>query len=57
LMMAPFYKKEIKLIQMLLPYCLIYIMMKTVVIGYLYICYLTHIGVEIRFGPRTQRVK
>lgn len=57
LMMAPFYKKEIKLIPMLLPYCLIYIMMKTVVIGYLYICYLTHIGVEIRFGPRTQRVK
>ena len=42
---------------MLLPYCLIYLMMKTLVVCYLYICYLSGIGVDIRFGPRTLRVR
>lgn len=57
LMMAPFFRKEIRLMPMLLPYCLIYLMMKTLVVCYLYICYLSGIGVDIRFGPRTLRVR
>ena len=57
LMMAPFFKTEIRLVPMLLPYCLIYLMMKTLVVSYLYLCYLTRIGVDIRFGPRTLRVR
>lgn len=57
LMMAPFFRKEIRLMPMLLPYCLIYLMMKTLVVFYLYICYLSGIGVDIRFGPRNLRVR
>jgi len=57
LMMAPFFRTETRLVPMLLPYCLIYLMMKTLVVSYLYICYLTRIGVDIRFGLRTLRVR
>jgi Na+/H+-dicarboxylate symporter len=57
LIMAPFFIKEKKLLAMLLPYMLIYSLMKIVVVSYLYICYLSGRGIDIKFGPRILRVR
>jgi cellulose synthase/poly-beta-1,6-N-acetylglucosamine synthase-like glycosyltransferase len=52
-----FIKRSRKLIPALVPYYMIYGTMKTVILGYLYIRYLLGIGVKVRFGSRTLRVK
>lgn len=57
LVVAPFFIKDKKMMAMLLPYTLIYSMMKIFVVSYLYICYLSGRGIDIKFGPRVLRVR
>lgn len=52
-----FIKRQKRLILLLLPYYLIYITTKTLLLCYLYICYLSGKGVRIKFGPREFTVK
>jgi cellulose synthase/poly-beta-1,6-N-acetylglucosamine synthase-like glycosyltransferase len=55
--MAPFFRNDRKLLPILLPYCLIYSAMKIFVVSYIYICYLSGRGIDIKFGPRVLRVR
>ena len=57
LIMAPFFIKEKKMMAMLLPYTLIYSLMKIVVVSYLYVCYISGRGIDVKFGPRVLRVR
>ena len=57
LIIAPFFVKDKKLMAMLLPYMLIYSLMKIIVVSYLYICYLSGRGIDVKFGPRILRVR
>ena len=57
LVLTPLFFNEKKLLPMLLPYSLIYSLMKTLVVSYLYICYLSGRGIDIKFGPRILRVR
>lgn len=57
LLVGPFFRRERKLMIMLLPYTLLYATMKAVVTSYLYIRYLSGRGVRIKFGPRIIEVR
>jgi cellulose synthase/poly-beta-1,6-N-acetylglucosamine synthase-like glycosyltransferase len=57
LLVGPFFRRERKLMIMLLPYTLLYATMKAVVTSYLYISYLSGRGVRIKFGPRIIEVR
>jgi cellulose synthase/poly-beta-1,6-N-acetylglucosamine synthase-like glycosyltransferase len=57
LLVGPFFRRERKLMIMLLPYILLYATMKAVVTSYLYIRYLSGRGVRIKFGPRNIEVR
>jgi cellulose synthase/poly-beta-1,6-N-acetylglucosamine synthase-like glycosyltransferase len=54
---APFFKHDKSLIVMLIPYMTIYSILKIGILSYLYICYLTGRGLDIKFGSRKIRVK
>lgn len=54
---SPLFSRKKKLLPIMIPYVLIYITMKVMLITYLYLCYLTGKGVRIQFGPRTIEVK
>jgi Glycosyltransferases, probably involved in cell wall biogenesis len=55
--LASFFKEEKKLLPMLIPYVLVYSTIKVVTISYLYLCYVTRRGLNVRFGPRIMKVK
>ena len=57
LVVAPFFVKDKKLMAMLMPYTLFYSLMKIIVVSYLYICYLSGRGIDVKFGPRVLRVR
>jgi cellulose synthase/poly-beta-1,6-N-acetylglucosamine synthase-like glycosyltransferase len=57
LFVAFLFVREKKLLIMLLPYALIYTVMKAVLVSYLYIRYLSGTGVHIKFGPRIIAVR
>jgi cellulose synthase/poly-beta-1,6-N-acetylglucosamine synthase-like glycosyltransferase len=54
---AHFFKNEKSLIVMLIPYMTIYSILKVGILSYLYICYLTGRGLDIKFGSRKIRAK
>jgi cellulose synthase/poly-beta-1,6-N-acetylglucosamine synthase-like glycosyltransferase len=54
---APFFKHDKLLIIMLMPYMTIYSILKVGILSYLYICYITGRGLDIKFGSRKIRAK
>jgi cellulose synthase/poly-beta-1,6-N-acetylglucosamine synthase-like glycosyltransferase len=52
-----FFKNNKKLLVMLIPYMLIYSILKMVLLSYVYICYITKWGLDIQFGSRLIRAK
>ena len=54
---AAFFKDNKKLIVMLIPYLLIYSVLKMLLLSYIYICYITGSGLDIQFGSRVIRAK
>jgi len=52
-----FFKKDKRLLPMLIPYVLVYSTIKVVTISYLYLLYITGRGLNIKFGPRNMKVK
>ena len=54
---AIFFWGNKKLILMLIPYMLVYPMLKMFVLSYIYVCYLTGFGMKIQFGSRIFKVK
>lgn len=46
-----------KLLPMLIPYVIIYSTFRVFVLSYIYICYLTGMGLKIKFGSRTINAK
>ena len=56
-MTAMFFWHDKKLILMLIPYMIIYPMMKMFVLSYIYLCYITGRGMSIQFGARKIKAK
>jgi cellulose synthase/poly-beta-1,6-N-acetylglucosamine synthase-like glycosyltransferase len=56
-MMSIFFVHSKKSLVMLLPYAVVYVTLKTVLLSYLYICYLSGRGLKIKFGSRTINAK
>jgi cellulose synthase/poly-beta-1,6-N-acetylglucosamine synthase-like glycosyltransferase len=56
-LIAVFFKDNKKLLVMLIPYMLIYSILKMVLLSYVYICYITRWGLDIQFGSRLIRAK
>jgi len=54
---APFFKHDKSMIVMMIPYMTIYSMIKVGILSYLYICYITGRGLDIKFGSRKIRAK
>lgn len=51
------FKDNKKLLVMLIPYVLIYSVIKMLLLSYIYICYITGRGLDIQFGSRVIRAK
>lgn len=47
-----FFRHDKKLLPMLIPYVIIYSILRIFVLSYVYICYLTRRGLKIKFGSR-----
>ena len=52
-----FFRKNIKLIPFVIPYIALYSLLRIFVASKLYMCYITGIGMKIKFGSRTIDVK
>jgi cellulose synthase/poly-beta-1,6-N-acetylglucosamine synthase-like glycosyltransferase len=55
--MSMFFVNSKKSLVMLLPYAVVYVTLKTLLLTYLYICYLSGRGLKIKFGARTINAK
>ena len=54
---AALFKDNKKLLVMLIPYMLIYSVLKMLLLSYVYVCYITGHGLDIQFGSRVIKAK
>lgn len=55
--LAIFFRGERRHMKFLLPYTLVYSTLKAVTVSYVYLSYITRLGLKVTFGPRTMRVR